>query len=64
MLLATKPKQIPIPATRELLDQFSRDELRDYADQLGCDKGRMKQDTIHYLLASGRAALTATLGNQ
>ncbi len=52
-----------IPASREALVEFSRDDLRDYAKSIGVKRGRDKDETILNLLASGHATLCASLGD-
>lgn len=52
-----------VPATVDALMEFTRDDLRDYAETLDVDKGRNKSDTIRNLMASGKATLCASLGN-
>jgi len=52
-----------VPASREALEMFSRDELRRYAESIGVDRGRSKQDTIDNLINSGKATLCATIGD-
>ncbi len=45
------------------LEEFSHDELREYAKRLEVQRGRSKRDTIENLLASGKATICATLGD-
>lgn len=52
-----------VPAGSEQLEKFSRDDLREYANDLGIETGRSKEDTIRNLIASGKATLCASLGN-
>jgi len=52
-----------IPATRELLEYFNRDELRDYARSLGLPQGGTKQEVIERLISSGHATVLASLGD-
>lgn len=52
-----------IPASKEALEKFTRDELREYAEGLGIERGQDKDDTIRNLLASGKATLCASLGD-
>jgi len=48
-------------ATREILDRFTRDELRAYAKSLGVEIGRNKTHTIENLLRSGKALICGSL---
>lgn len=59
----TSPEGRVIPATCELLEHFSREELRDYARSLGLPQGGTKPEIIARLLASGNATVLATLGD-
>lgn len=52
-----------VPATKEALERFTREDLRNYAESLGVERGRNKIDTINNLLASGKATLLAQLGD-
>ena len=50
-----------VPATKEMLQHFSRDTLRELATRLGVNKGQNKDDTIGYLAASNRVFVTITV---
>ena len=52
-----------IKADREALMSFSCRLLREYAYQLGIERGRNKEDVVNNLLESGRATLCASLGD-
>jgi len=52
-----------VPATRELLEHFSREELRDYARYFGLPQGGTKREIIERLVANGNATVLASLGN-
>ena len=52
-----------VPASAEALRKFSREDLRDYAESIGVERGRNKEDTIRNLVKSGKATLCASLGN-
>ncbi len=52
-----------VPASKEALEKFTRDDLRNYAKSLGVDQGQNKNDTIRNLIDSGKATLCASLGN-
>ena len=52
-----------IPATREVLEQFNRDELRDYASALGVLQGKTKREIIERLVATGQATVLVSLGD-
>lgn len=52
-----------VPASKEALEKFTRQELRDYAKSLGVERGQDKEGTIRNLLKSGKATLCASLGN-
>lgn len=56
-------QHIVIPALREHLEKFSRDELRDYAEQLGVERGHKKSDVVENLVMSGKATLCVSLGD-
>ena len=60
------PIQVPtrvVPASREALQLFPVDKLREYARDLGVPRGRSKKDTIENLVKSGKATVCASLGN-
>lgn len=44
-----------------ILERFSRDKLRQLAEDCGVPKGRDKRDTIRNLVASQRVTLSVTL---
>lgn len=50
------------PGDKEILRQFTRQELREYAKVLGVKRGRDKSETINNLVASGLARVTVRLG--
>lgn len=53
------PAEVP---AWELLDRFSREELRQYAKSLGVPTGSDKRDVIRNLLDSGKVILSISLG--
>lgn len=47
---------------KEILWMFTRQELREYAKDLGVNRGRDKSETINNLVTSGLARVTVRLG--
>lgn len=48
---------------REILNRFTREELRYYARSIGVKTGRNKCDTINNIIYSPKATLLVQLGN-
>ncbi len=51
------------PATRNMLECYPLRDLKYYAEQLGVEVGKTKEQTIDNLMASGKATICGTLGD-
>lgn len=51
------------PATRNMLEVYPLRELKYYAETLGVEVGKTKEQTIDNLMASGKATICGSLGD-